>query len=153
MKKFILSTIIIASAISCLVTSCSQDDEWGMDAYSTLACEKMTRSIDYPVLALQINDSTTYNYDIILKDGKKYSHKANIYFQFIQDDVELRVEMHSYSLYHDCIDETCAGLYTVDNIWLRKENRFGNRYYLCAEGMNSASHICYGELENIVFLE
>lgn len=70
MKKFILSTIIIASAISCLVTSCSQDDEWGMDAYSTLACEKMTRSIDYPVLALQINDSTTYNYDIILKDGK-----------------------------------------------------------------------------------
>lgn len=44
MKKFILSTVIIAFAISCLITSCSQDDDWGMDEYSTLAGRRMTRS-------------------------------------------------------------------------------------------------------------
>lgn len=43
MKKFILSTVIIAFAISCLTTSCSQDEDWGMDEYSTLATKKMTR--------------------------------------------------------------------------------------------------------------
>ena len=44
MKKFILSTVIIAFAISCLITSCSQDEDWGMDEYSTLAGRRMTRS-------------------------------------------------------------------------------------------------------------
>lgn len=44
MRKFILSMVIVAFAMSCLITSCSQDDILGMDEYSTLAGQKMTRS-------------------------------------------------------------------------------------------------------------
>lgn len=152
MKKFILSTVIIAFAISCLITSCSQDEDWGMDEYSTLAGQKMTRG-EPSVLAIQICDSTIYHYDIFLKDSDTVSHKVEVSIRFIQDEVDLRVELSSYYLYHENICEQYAGLYTVDKVWLRKDDLWGNRYILCAEGMNPRNRICYGELERIVFIE
>lgn len=77
MKKFILSTVIIAFAISCLITSCSQDEDWGMDEYSTLAKNRATRSPEgniQPVRDEKYYLEGSYTHDISIDNPKCTIH-------------------------------------------------------------------------------
>ncbi len=124
--KIVMSIFICG--IYVVAVSCSEDIDFALDEYTSIASTKMTRNAENVPNSLTVNDTTVYNYTVTMQRQEQmnvYSYPAAIRVRFQKSAKEINAILLSYQ----CPVPLC----TVDDVSFNS-SFFPNRYVLSATG-------------------